>query len=54
MQKKRKFVSNLFGDVPTGVSEKNNPKLTLQQALSDNYRIDYYFRHLDYLRKAIK
>ncbi|GMN26518.1 hypothetical protein TIFTF001_001343 [Ficus carica] len=38
----------------TGINEFNNPKLSLKQALIDNQRIDYYFRHLAYLQKAIK
>ncbi|PON81175.1 Glycoside hydrolase [Trema orientale] len=37
-----------------GVDEFNNPKLSIEQALQDNQRIDYHFRHLQYLQKAIK
>ena len=38
----------------TGIDEFNDPKLSLEQALIDPQRIDYYFRHLLYLRRAIK
>jgi beta-glucosidase/6-phospho-beta-glucosidase/beta-galactosidase len=37
-----------------GVDEFNDPKLTLEEALADNQRIDYHFRHLYYLRASIK
>ncbi|KAH7543603.1 hypothetical protein FEM48_Zijuj02G0201300 [Ziziphus jujuba var. spinosa] len=38
----------------SSIDEFNDPKLTLEQALVDNQRIDYYRRHLYYLQKAIK
>ncbi|PON69726.1 Glycoside hydrolase [Parasponia andersonii] len=51
---KRKYKNPLIYITENGVDEFNNPKLPLQQSLIDNQRIDYYFRHLSYLQKAIK
>ncbi|CAN6544600.1 unnamed protein product [Malus baccata var. baccata] len=38
----------------TSVSELNNPELSLEEALHDTSRIDYYYRHLCYLQAVIK
>ncbi|GMN26516.1 hypothetical protein TIFTF001_001342 [Ficus carica] len=51
---KRKYYNPLIYITENGIDEFDNPKLTLKQALIDNQRIDYYFRHLSYLQKAIK
>jgi hypothetical protein len=37
-----------------GIDEVNNATLSLEEALVDNQRIEYYYSHLWYLRKAIK
>ncbi|KAF8403882.1 hypothetical protein HHK36_011988 [Tetracentron sinense] len=37
-----------------GISEINNGTLSLKEALVDNMRIDYYSRHLLFIRRAIK
>ncbi|KAF8041057.1 hypothetical protein BT93_B3086 [Corymbia citriodora subsp. variegata] len=38
----------------TRIDEFNNSTLPLEQQLADPMRIDYYYRHLQYLLKAIK
>ncbi|KAA8528127.1 hypothetical protein F0562_035622 [Nyssa sinensis] len=38
----------------TGVDEVNNSTLSLKDALVDNWRIDYHYRHLSFIRQAIK
>lgn len=37
-----------------GVDEFNDPTLSLEEALIDTYRLDYYYRHLYYVQAAIK
>ncbi|KAL5755367.1 hypothetical protein ACOSP7_023587 [Xanthoceras sorbifolium] len=37
-----------------GVDEFNNRTLSLEEALKDPMRIDYYYRHLSFLHKAIQ
>ncbi|XP_042480080.1 beta-glucosidase 13-like [Macadamia integrifolia] len=37
-----------------GVSEVNNNKLSLKEALADKWRIDYFRSHLQFVHKAIK
>ncbi|XP_020223844.1 beta-glucosidase 12 [Cajanus cajan] len=37
-----------------GIDEFNDPTLSLEEALVDTHRIDYYYRHLFYLQHAIK
>ena len=44
----------LFPPCIVGVNEFNDPNLSLEDALLDNQRVDYHFRHLYYLREAIK
>ncbi|PON69725.1 Glycoside hydrolase [Parasponia andersonii] len=51
---KRKYNNPLTYITENGIDEFNNPKLSLEQALLDIQRIDYYFRHLSYLQNAIK
>ena len=36
-----------------GVDEFNDPSLSLEEALADTTRIDYYYSHLYYLQTAI-
>ncbi|KAK9933188.1 hypothetical protein M0R45_020392 [Rubus argutus] len=50
---KRKYNNPLVYITENGVDEINDPKLTLEEALADNQRIDYHFRHLDYLLASI-
>ncbi|PIA43746.1 hypothetical protein AQUCO_01800060v1 [Aquilegia coerulea] len=37
-----------------GIDEMNNSTLSLKEALVDNMRIDYHYRHLKFLLRAIK
>ncbi|XP_027355979.1 beta-glucosidase 12-like [Abrus precatorius] len=37
-----------------GMDEFNDPTLSLEEALMDTYRIDYFYRHLYYISIAIK
>ncbi|KAJ7982476.1 Beta-glucosidase [Quillaja saponaria] len=51
---KRKYNNPILYITENGVAEKNDPSLSLEEALMDTYRIDYYYRHLYYLLSAIK
>ncbi|KAJ9139722.1 hypothetical protein P3X46_030430 [Hevea brasiliensis] len=51
---KKKYKNPLIYITENGVDEYNNGTLTLEEALMDNMRIDFYFRHLSFLKKAIK
>ncbi|KAM2960933.1 hypothetical protein FF1_030566 [Malus domestica] len=51
---KEKYNDPLIYITENGVSELNNPELSLEEALHDTSRIDYYYRHLCYLQAAIK
>ncbi|XP_024020486.1 beta-glucosidase 12 isoform X2 [Morus notabilis] len=51
---KTKYNNPLIYVTENGISEKNDPTLTLKQALNDTQRIDYHFRHLTKLREAIR
>ena len=53
LEEKNKFIF-LCNNMYVGVSELNNPKLSLDEALHDTNRIDYHYRHLCYLQAAIK
>ncbi|XP_028801510.1 beta-glucosidase 12-like [Neltuma alba] len=51
---KTKYSNPLIYVTENGVDEYNDPTLTLEEALMDTFRIDFYFRHLHYLKSAIK
>ncbi|KAK9220866.1 hypothetical protein WN944_009290 [Citrus x changshan-huyou] len=51
---KRKYSNPLIYITENGIDEVNDPKLTPEEALVDNMRIDYYYRHLYFLQKAIR
>ncbi|OAY30228.1 beta-glucosidase 12 [Manihot esculenta] len=51
---KRKYNNPLIYITENGIDELNNETLTLEEALIDNMRIDYYYYHLSFLEKAIK
>ncbi|XP_065631160.1 beta-glucosidase 12-like [Quercus suber] len=51
---KTKYNDPLIFITENGISEFNNDTLSLKEALADNYRIDYYYRHFQYILKAIK
>ncbi|GLJ09702.1 hypothetical protein SUGI_0114460 [Cryptomeria japonica] len=54
-----KYVKDQYNNPPifiteNGIDEVNNESLSLQEALNDTWRIDYYSQHLRYLHKAIR
>ncbi|KAA8528129.1 hypothetical protein F0562_035620 [Nyssa sinensis] len=51
---KRKYNNPLIYITENGVDEVNNSTLSLKDALVDNWRIDYHYRHLSFIRQAIK
>ncbi|CAI9104565.1 OLC1v1003267C1 [Oldenlandia corymbosa var. corymbosa] len=51
---KHKYNNPIIYITENGVDEVNNASLPLKQALQDNYRIRFYYRHLQFLLKAIK
>ncbi|XAR60323.1 Beta-glucosidase, partial [Bertholletia excelsa] len=51
---KRKYNNPLIYITENGIDEVNNASLSLKEALIDVKRIDYYYRHLSFLLKAIK
>lgn len=51
---KNKYKNPLIYITENGIDEFNNSTLPLEQQLADPMRIDYYYRHLQYLLKAIK
>jgi len=46
---KKQFI-NLF----IGIDEFSDPTLSLEEALNDTSRIDYFYDHLYYLQSAVK
>ncbi|KAE8037053.1 hypothetical protein FH972_009678 [Carpinus fangiana] len=50
---KEKYHNPLLYITENGIDEVNNATLSLEAALVDNQRIEYYYSHLWYLRKAI-
>ncbi|PRQ35254.1 putative beta-glucosidase [Rosa chinensis] len=51
---KNKYNDPVIYITENGVNELNDPGLSLEEALTDNHRIDYYDAHLSYLLSAIK
>ncbi|XP_044489177.1 beta-glucosidase 12-like [Mangifera indica] len=51
---KEKYNNPLVYITENGIDEFNNATLSLEQALKDPMRIDYYHRHLLFLERAIK
>ncbi|KAJ4838932.1 Beta-glucosidase 12 [Turnera subulata] len=51
---KKKYNNPLIYITENGVDELNDPTLTLEEALSDQMRVDYYYSHLSLLSAAIK
>ncbi|KAL3718690.1 hypothetical protein ACJRO7_003761 [Eucalyptus globulus] len=51
---KKKYSDPLIYITENGIDEFNNEMLPLEQQLVDNMRIDYYYRHLSYVLRAIK
>ncbi|KAB2636019.1 beta-glucosidase 12-like [Pyrus ussuriensis x Pyrus communis] len=47
---KEKYNDPLIYIIENGVLELNNPELSLDEALQDTSRIDYYYCHLCYLQ----
>ncbi|KAI6685536.1 hypothetical protein NL676_031449 [Syzygium grande] len=54
MYVKTKYQNPLIFITENGIDEFNNSTLPLEHQLADYIRIDYYYRHLMYLHKAIK
>ncbi|CAL8998520.1 unnamed protein product [Prunus brigantina] len=51
---KKKYDDPLIYVTENGIDEYNDPKLSLEEALNDTQRVDYYYNHLSYLQRAIK
>ncbi|XP_056169441.1 beta-glucosidase 12-like isoform X2 [Syzygium oleosum] len=51
---KKKYSDPLIYITENGIDEFNNETLPLEQQLVDNMRIDYHYRHLSYVLRAIK
>ncbi|XP_031282531.1 beta-glucosidase 12-like [Pistacia vera] len=51
---KKKYNNPLIYITENGIDEANNATLSLEEALVDDMRIDYYYQHLSFLQKAIK
>ncbi|XP_004490615.1 beta-glucosidase 13-like [Cicer arietinum] len=51
---KEKYNNPLIYVTENGIDEKNDPTLSLDEALKDTHRIKYYYDHLSHLRSAIR
>ncbi|EEF48842.1 beta-glucosidase, putative [Ricinus communis] len=51
---KKKYNNPLIYITENGIDEFNNATLPLKEQLVDNMRIDYYYRHLSFLKRAIE
>ncbi|KAL8140148.1 hypothetical protein V2J09_006169 [Rumex salicifolius] len=51
---KKKYNHPIIYITENGIDEVNNEKLSLEEALIDTHRIDYYHSHLAFLQLAIK
>ncbi|KAI3874980.1 hypothetical protein MKW98_019553 [Papaver atlanticum] len=51
---KRKYNNPIIYITENGISEKNDPTLSLKEALKDDLRITYYHGHLYQVQRAIK
>ncbi|KAF5735748.1 beta-glucosidase 12-like [Tripterygium wilfordii] len=50
---KKKYSDPLIYITENGIDELNDATLSLEEALNDTMRIDYYSRHLSFLRRAV-
>ncbi|KAK7262566.1 hypothetical protein RJT34_30140 [Clitoria ternatea] len=51
---KEKYNNPLIFITENGINEYNDPTLSPEESLLDTFRIDYHYRHLFYLRSAIR